>query len=403
MREIIDELLRWKRQNKRFALATVVATEGSSPRDVGASMAVSETGEVVGSVSGGCVEGAVVTEALSALGAEQAVMQKLGIVASGNTSVNCAKTLEYGYSDEEAFAVGLTCGGTLYILVQPDPPDFLDEAKSLLDNNSPFVIATVFTSDEEASESEYFAQMNQSVEFPTVGASMLIRPDGTSAGSLGNSDIDRVVERDAVGLLASGRSSRRHYGRSGQSRAQEVGVLYDVFSSPAKMIIFGAVDFSAALSRVAKLLGYHVTVCDARPLFATSERFPSADEVVVDWPDRFLEKVSKDLTSKDVLCVLTHDPKFDVPAIKAALKSSVGYIGAMGSRRTHEERVRRLKDEGIDETILNDRIRGPIGIDIGARTPEETAISIVAEIIAERECRSVPNLSRGHGRIHDGE
>jgi xanthine dehydrogenase accessory factor len=400
MREIIDTVLSWQRQGKRFALATVVGTEGSSPRDIGATMAVSEEAEVVGSVSGGCVEGAVVVEALSALGADEVLTRSLGVVASTTTPISCARTLEYGYSDDEAFAVGLTCGGTLHIMVQPNPPNHLEEVAKLLDNKTPFVLATVFAADGTSEDSEYFSEMNQKVRLPEVGAQILVRGDGTLIGSLGNPDLDRVVSRDAAAFLSLGKSSRRHYGRLGQSRAQEVGVLYDVYASPAKMIIFGAVDFTAALARVAKVLGYEVTVCDARPLFATSERFPFADEVVVSWPDRYLEKVGSALSPRDALCVLTHDPKFDVPAICAAVETEVGYIGAMGSRRTHDERVKRLVAAGVSEHEISSRVHGPIGIDIGARTPEETAISIVAEIIANREGKAVPNLQRSQGRIH---
>ncbi len=401
MREIIGTVVDWKQKGKRFALATVVGTDGSSPRDIGATMAVSEDAEVVGSVSGGCVEGAVVIEALAALGADEVLMRSLGVIGSTSTPLNCARTLEYGYSDDEAFAVGLTCGGTLHIMVQPNPPEHLDDVAKLLSDKTPFVLATVFASEEEAGESEYFATMNQNVAMPEVGVQILISSDGLVRGTFGNDDLDRVVRRDGEALLSFGRSVRRHYGRSGQSRAQEIGVLYDVYASPAKMVIFGAVDFSAALSRVAKILGYEVTVCDARPLFATPDRFPAADEVVVDWPDRYLEKVGGSLGPKDALCVLTHDPKFDVPAIRGALGTKVGYIGAMGSRRTHEERRKRLLEIGLSEDDVNDRVSGPIGVDIGARTPEETAISIVAEIIARREGKVVPNLYKGEGRIHE--
>ncbi len=400
MREIIDAVVEWKKIGKRFALATVVGTEGSSPRDIGATMAVSENAEVVGSVSGGCVEGAVVTEALAALGADEVLLRSLGVIGSTSTPLTCARTLEYGYSDDEAFAVGLTCGGTLYIMVQPNPPEYLEEVAQLLKDKTPFVLASVFASEEEAGESEYFAKMNKDVAMPEVGAQILIRANGTVHGTLGNDDLDRVVKRDGEALLSLGRSARRHYGRLGQSRAQEIGVLYDVYAPPAKMVIFGAVDFSAALSRIAKVLGFEVTVCDARPLFATAERFPEADEVVVDWPDKYLAKIGSNLGPKDALCVLTHDPKFDVPAIKSALATEVGYIGAMGSRRTHEERMKRLLEVGISEKEVNERVNGPIGIDIGARTPEETAVSIVAEIIARREGKTVPNLQKGEGRIH---
>jgi xanthine dehydrogenase accessory factor len=165
------------------------------------------------------------------------------------------------------------------------------------------------------------------------------------------------------------------------------------------MIIFGAVDFTAALARVAKVLGYRVTVCDARPVFATAARFPAADEVVTDWPDRHLAKVGPSLGPRDAICVLTHDHKFDVPAITSALTTRAGYIGAMGSRRTHAERSERLREAGVDDAGLA-RVMGPIGIDIGARTPEETAVSICAEIIALRTGRDAPSLRDTEGPIH---
>jgi xanthine dehydrogenase accessory factor len=165
------------------------------------------------------------------------------------------------------------------------------------------------------------------------------------------------------------------------------------------MIIFGAVDFTAALAKVAKILGYRVTVCDARPVFATRARFPMADEVVVAWPDKHLSEVGATLGRRDAVCVLTHDPKFDVPAIRAALATEVGYLGAMGSRRTHTDRTARLLDAGVDEADLG-RVMGPIGLDIGARTPEETAVSICAEIIAQRTGRAAPSLRDSEGPIH---
>lgn len=401
MNDVIAQVREWQRLGITFALAKVVGAEGSSPREIGATMAVSEDGQVVGSVSGGCVEGAVVTEALAAMGAPEAVLSRVGVIDRKVEQIGCARTLTYGYSDDEAFAVGLTCGGTLHILVQPNPPTFLDELGERLNAEKPFVLATVFaTSDERDETGEYFSEMNAGVALPVVGSSLLVREDGSFAGSLGNADLDRVVSRDAVGALATGRSIRRHYGRSGQARAQEVGVLFEVYAAPPRMIIFGAVDFTAALARASKLLGYRVTVCDARPLFATTDRFPMADEVVVDWPDRYLEKELDTIGPRDAICVLTHDPKFDVPAITSALRSNVGYIGAMGSRRTHAERTQRLRDAGVDPGELERRVAGPIGLDIGARTPEETAISILGEIIAKREHRQGSYLSERDGRIH---
>ncbi len=232
-----------------------------------------------------------------------------------------------------------------------------------------------------------------------IGAKVLVRPDEEPLGSLGNDDLDRVVIRDTLGELSAGTTGIRHYGPNGEARQEEVGVFVESFAPPPQMLIFGAVDFTAALSRVAKILGYRVTVCDARPVFATTQRFPYADEVVVDWPHRLLDKVGPELGQRDAICVLTHDPKFDVPAVIGALKTEAGYLGAMGSRRTTEDRNRRLREEGVSENEL-DRVLAPIGLDLGAATPEETAISICAEIIALRSGRQAPSLRNTSGDIH---
>ncbi|MFV0525879.1 MAG: XdhC family protein [Acidimicrobiales bacterium] len=232
-----------------------------------------------------------------------------------------------------------------------------------------------------------------------VGGKLLITGDGTVRGSLGADGLDRVVERDARGELAAGTTGVRHYGPDGEARQEDVTVFIESFAPPPRMLIFGAVDFTAALSRVAKVLGYRVTVCDARPVFATPQRFPYADEVVVDWPHRLLDKVGESLGPRDAVCVLTHDPKFDVPAVISALRTDVGYLGAMGSRRTTDDRNRRLREEGVTDDEIT-RIMAPIGLDLGARTPEETAVSICAEIIALRSGRLAPSLRDGSGDIH---
>ena len=232
-----------------------------------------------------------------------------------------------------------------------------------------------------------------------VGGKLIVRPGSSALGTLGDPDLDRVVTRDALGELAAGLTVTRHYGRHGEARQREVSIFIESFAPPPRMIIFGAVDFTAALAKVAKILGYRVTVCDARPVFATHGRFPMADEVVVDWPNRYLAKVGAELGPRDAVCVLTHDPKFDVPAIVAALETDIGYLGAMGSRRTHEDRVTRLRDAGVSDAELA-RVMAPIGLDIGARTPEETAVSICAEMIALRTGRTAPSLRDAEGPIH---
>jgi xanthine dehydrogenase accessory factor len=238
---------------------------------------------------------------------------------------------------------------------------------------------------------------------PGQGGKLLVGPDREPVGSLGNADLDRVVVRDALGELAAGTTVVRHYGEHGEARETVVAVFVESFAPPPQMLVFGAVDFTASLVRVAKVLGYRVTVCDAREVFATRTRFPQADEVIVDWPDRLLRRVGGGLTARDAVCVLTHDAKFDVPALVAALATQVGYIGAMGSRRTHAERIVRLEEAGVDAASLL-RIRAPIGLDIGARTPEETAVSICSEIIAQRTGRQDARpLSDTEGPIHGGD
>jgi xanthine dehydrogenase accessory factor len=236
----------------------------------------------------------------------------------------------------------------------------------------------------------------------SLGAKLLVGPGLPTAGGLGDDDLDRVVARDSLGELEAGRSGTRHYGPRGEARQQDLSVFIESFAPPPHLVIFGAVDFTAALLRVAKFLGYRVTVCDARAVFATRQRFPLADEVVVDWPNRYLEKVGPELGPRDAVCVLTHDAKFDVPALVSALGTRAGYIGAMGSRRTHAARVERLREAGVGDADLA-RIMSPIGLDLGARTPEETAISICAEIIALRTGRRPPSLRDADGPVHGGQ
>jgi xanthine dehydrogenase accessory factor len=237
------------------------------------------------------------------------------------------------------------------------------------------------------------------VEGPGTGRTLLVEPGVAPVGSLGDDDLDRVAVRDALAELDAGRSGLRRYGPHGEARQADVGVFVEAFAPPPRMVVFGAVDFTAALVKVAKVLGYRVTVCDAREVFATRRRFPQADEIVVDWPHRWLASHGADLGQRDAVCVLTHDHKFDVPALISGLSTNVGYLGAMGSRRTHAERTARLRAEGVTDQQLQ-RIHGPIGLDLGARTPEETAISICAEIIATRTGRAAPSLRDTEGPLH---
>ncbi|MFQ5558328.1 MAG: XdhC family protein [Acidimicrobiales bacterium] len=364
MKEILDDIDRWRGAGVAVALARVIDLDGSGPRLPGAAMAVAADGEVAGSVSGGCVEGAVVLEGLD-------------VLESGDR-----RLVTFGYSDDEAFAVGLTCGGTIHLFLEPlDWDDLYEQLGDDVRAERPVALATV-------------------VDGTGRGAKLLVRPDGPATGTLGDPDLDRVAERDARGELAAGRSGIRHYGEHGEAREEVVSVFIESFAPPPRMLIFGAVDFTAALAKVAKVLGYRVVVCDAREVFATERRFPMADEVVVDWPNRLLDQLGPGLGERDVVCVLTHDAKFDVPAIVSALATDVGYIGVMGSRRTHEDRTRRLVEAGVDPAGLA-RLRSPIGLDIGARTPEETAISVVSEIIALRTGRPAQGLTVTSGPIHD--
>ncbi|GDX33486.1 hypothetical protein LBMAG16_03170 [Actinomycetes bacterium] len=254
-------------------------------------------------------------------------------------------------------------------------------------NNKPVVLLTV-------------------IDGPNVGATLLASPNLNNLGTIGDPELDRVAVRDALGELEAGRTSVRNYGPSGQVTPEDlrdtptVRVFIESFSPPPQMIIFGAVDFTAALARVAKVLGYYVVVCDAREVFATKRRFPMADEVLVTWPQPVLTARGADLGPRDAVCILTHDPKFDVPAIQGALATNVGYIGVMGSRKTHAKRLERLTEVGVTNSKDLDRLMSPIGLDIGSRTPEETAISICAEIIGKRVGRSVPSLAKSDGPIH---
>jgi xanthine dehydrogenase accessory factor len=242
------------------------------------------------------------------------------------------------------------------------------------------------------------------IDGPHVGAKLLVVPEGDLLGSLGDAELDRVVARDALAELEAGRTGVRHYGPRGQSNPDEptigiVPVFIESWAPPPQMLIFGAVDFTAALAKVAKVLGYRVVVCDAREIFATRRRFPMADEVLVSWPGPVFAERGEVLGPRDAVCVLTHDPKFDVPAIQGALSTRVGYVGVMGSRRTHAKRLERLAEVGLTGLEL-ERVLAPIGLDIGARSPEETAVSICAEIIALRTGRKAPSLRDGDGAIH---
>lgn len=375
VRDVLAEIRRWQSTGDVFALATVVDTSASAPRGPGAAVAVHRDGTVLGSVSGGCVEGAVVEACREALAGAP------------------PRLVTYGYSDDEAFAVGLTCGGTIHVFVQavgPGGPVDLDAVGDAVAADAPVAVATVV---EEASS---LGGVDEGSPGSTVGASMVVWSDRVD-GSLGVEGLDAAVVDDARGMLAQGMSGRRHYGPNGERRLDQVGVFVEALAPRPRMLVFGAIDFAAAVARVGRFLGFHVTVCDARQVFATTARFPDADEVVVEWPHRYLARMAVD--ERTVICVLTHEPKFDVPVLVEALGTPADYIGVMGSRRTHEDRLARLRAEGVTEQDLA-RLRSPIGLDLGGRTPEETAISIAAEIVQQRWGGSGQPLTQTSGRIH---
>ncbi|MFB8767549.1 XdhC family protein [Nocardiopsis alba] len=353
-----------------FAVATVIDTYKSAPRAAGASMLVRSSGEVVGSVSGGCVEGAVYEEALEVI----------------RTGVPVRRT--YGVSDEDAFSVGLTCGGTLHLFVEPIGRDTyrgLDAVLDSIEEHRPVAVATIVSDPSDAGR---------------VGRRRLVWPD-SAEGDLGEGGerLSAALDDDVRGMLAQGTTGLLHYGVDGQRRGDELEVFVESFAPAPRMLVFGAIDFAAAVADLGTYLGYRVTVCDARPVFATARRFPTAEEVVVKWPHVFLDEIADEIDRRTVICVLTHDPKFDVPVLKRALGTEAGYIGAMGSRRTHDDRMERLREAGVSEEALA-RLHSPIGLDLGARTPEETAVSIVAEMVGSRWGGSGRELRETTGRIH---
>jgi xanthine dehydrogenase accessory factor len=325
VRDVLPTLERWVDDDVRAATATVVATERSAPRQPGAVLAVSERGEVAGSVTGGCVEPAVYEEARD-------------VLAGGKP-----RLVTYGIADDEAFEVGLPCGGTVHIFVDALAPELVPPLATAVRDERPAALAV-------------------SVSGPDAGAKQLVFADEPRDGAAGDA---------ARELLARG-----------ESALVEVGdrrLFISSFAPRPRMYVFGAVDHAAAVASVGRFLGYRVTVCDARAKFATPERFPDVDELVVEWPDRFLARSPVD--ERTVICVLTHDHKFDVPLLEVALRTPAGYIGAMGARRTNAERAERLRAAGLSQDEIA-RIHAPIGLDIGSRTPEEVAVAIAAEVVA---------------------
>jgi xanthine dehydrogenase accessory factor len=363
MRDVLDRLVGWWAEGHPVGIGTVVRTWQSAPRQVGAAMLVGPGGDVVGSVSGGCVESAVYEAAQEVLDGADARVER------------------YGVSDDDAFQVGLTCGGTIEVFVESVDRSSLPGLGLLAEDvteHRPVAIATVIAGPGR------------------LGAHLIIRPDGRS-GTLGSERLDDAVVDDARGMLDQGMTGVRHYGADGERRHDELSVFVQSFAPPPRMLVFGAIDFAAAVASVGSFLGYHVTVCDARPVFATTARFPDADQVVVRWPHEYLAETPVD--ERTVICVLTHDPKFDVPLLEVALRTPAAYVGAMGSRRTHDDRISRLRERGMSDKELA-RLASPIGLDLGARTPEETAVSVAAEIVSARWGGSGQPLRDLAGPIH---
>ncbi len=357
----------WLRDGRRVVAATLVERIGSAPLDPGAQMLIDERANIEGSVTGGCVEGALVEEAQR-------------ILSGGEP-----RTVTYGVSDEQAADVGLMCGGTVSVFVCEHDPGTVEVLEAVAEARAadvPVAIATLLEGDRP-------------------GTKMAILRDRV-VGTLGMADLlDRSVERDAIGQLDEGVSRIRRYGAGGEVMGSELAVYIQAFSTQPRMVIFGAIDFSAEMAKVASEIGYRVTICDARAPFINSPRFSQAAETVVDWPDRYLD--GRLLDRRDVVLVFTHDSKFDEPALIAALRTGAGYIGALGSRRTQERRVERLRAAGLDDSAIA-RIHAPCGLDVGARTPAETVISILAEVIAVRTGRAGTPLRETNGPIHpEGE
>ena len=373
VRDVLAELMSIWRAGDTAGVGTVVRTFRSAPRPPGAAMVVAPDGSVSGSVSGGCVEGSVYELATE-------------VARSGTPRLE-----RFGVSDGDAFAVGLTCGGIIDIFVEAVSratfPEF-DTVAGDIEEHRPVAVATVIA--------------HPDVEW--VGRRLVVRPDPQApvSGTLGSERADAAVTDDARGLLALGRSEVVKYGPDGQRRGDGMEVFVSSYAPRPRMLVFGAIDFAAALARQGSFLGYRVTVCDARAVFATPARFPTADEVVVEWPHRYLAAQAEAgaVDERTVICVLTHDPKFDVPVLEAALRlPNVGYVGAMGSRLTHDDRIQRLRAAGLTDAELG-RLSSPIGLDLGARTPEETAVSIAADIIARRWGGGGRPLAEIVGRIH---
>jgi xanthine dehydrogenase accessory factor len=353
----------WLQEGRRVAAGTLVAVDGSSPLDVGASVYIDGDGTIEGSVTGGCVESAVAQEAM-------------GIIAEDRAP----RLVTYGISDELAGTVGLMCGGTVHIFIHE------------LRGNAREATLAALTAIREARP----AALATLLDGEHAGEKLYVDADGTAGGFAGTELLERNVAQEARGLTAQGRSLIRAYGEDGASLGSGLRVHVAAFAEAPRMVIFGAIDFASALAPLAKGLGYRVTIADPRRAFLDSPRFATAANTVAAWPDKVLDELP--LGPRDAVLVFTHDPKLDVPAVQAALASGAGYIGALGSRKTTADRNERLLEAGVSEEDIA-RVYAPCGLDIGSSTVEETAVAILGEIIARRTGREGRPLRQGSGSI----
>ncbi len=353
MKAVLKEIHYWYEQGYSSILATVVKTEGSSPRELGAAMAIRNDGQVAGSISGGCIEAAVIEEAL--------------MIMNENRDEQKSKLITYGAIDEFSWDVGLTCGGSIWVFLETIEPPILEALNQLTEE--PFAICT---------------RIDKS-----NSTKILITSQGVVSGSLDSSRLEKLIVEQLLNLPDWELVGLKNY--------QGVEVFVHCFARAPHLIIFGAVDFTRSLCKIAKMLNYQVTICDSRSKLLTPERFPEADVLIGgDSPTKYMKEA--EVNSRTAIAVLTHDPKFDVPILLAAISTNAGYIGAMGSRKATVERIERLKDAGLSQQEIA-RIKAPIGLDIGARNPDETAISIMAEIIAQKANRQGGSLSFSDGNI----
>ncbi|AYF78455.1 XdhC/CoxI family protein [Nocardia yunnanensis] len=363
MRDIAEQMLEWMDAGEPFAVASVIGVRGSAPRGPGAALAVRADGTTLGSVSGGCLEGTLHDSALEVLRTGEPIQHT------------------YDHDPDDPFAVGLTCGGVIEVHVQRCDP------------HRDAVLATALRA-AGAGTSVAVARVLSTGAMIAVCPTHFEGSAGDFEGSTGDTVLDYRIAHAARAMLAQGKTGLREIRDPSGDRDHRIFI--ECWSAPPRMLVFGAIDYASALARIGKFLGYHVTVCDARAVFATPDRFPDADDVVVQWPHRYLAE--HEIDERTVICVLTHDAKFDVPALELALRGRAGYVGALGSRRTHDDRMRRLRAAGLDEHELS-RLHSPIGLDLGASTPEETAVSIAAEIIAARTRATTLPLADSEGPI----